>query len=228
MNLNVNEYREKRLADIRYYLRGINYNNLNSNNAIEKLSGDIDAMFNRNTLYRRETNKFVVAVNNAYYYLKDDKLEFANSVQEIDKYIEEFEKKLKQIIVDFKNNILNIFKEETGYQPNTINNSLDFIKIKIRDKNERLTADELHDKNELNGLREIVNLIYTFICMIKDKRFKSENILDLVNMKYSVRDAEYIKEMKKYLEILNEQDYDKFIILYEESINRLNGNSKSK
>lgn len=215
--MNIKEYKRSKLRDIDFYLRGISYKNLEATSLLERLPEELDIIFNKNPLYREETIKFVSEIRNSYDLLKANELEFAETKEEVDVAIANFEIKLKQIANDFKNNILVAHTKETGYQSSIINNSIEPIKVKIRDINEeKLTRDELHEIDELDGLREITAYIYAFIYMIKDKAMKSANLLDLINLKYSVRSHEYKIAFGRYLKTKNEKNYTKFNELYSE------------
>lgn len=214
MEFNLNEYIKNRLRDIEVYLKDINFANLHDDRAIENLPQELDIIFNKSPLYRVETNKFVMAIRNSYDYLKYNRIEFASTKGEVDAAILEFETAIKMNIREFKNNILSVFNKE-GYKPNIINNDLGFIVVRIR------KADDKKTENELIRLKDIIPCIYTLMYMIKDKRFKANNFLDLVNAKYSVRDPEYPDLMGKYIKILNEKDYDKFVDLYEREMKLL-------
>ena len=130
--MNLNEYIKSRKEDVHAYLKDINYENLERENSAENLSPELDLMFNKTPTYRKETNNFLISIRNAYNHLVDDELEFASSIEEVETAIHEFEIKLTNLIKEFKNNILNIFSEETGYKQNAIDSNLDFINIKIR------------------------------------------------------------------------------------------------
>lgn len=227
--MNLNEYIKRRKEDIRAYLKDINYENLERENAVEGLPEEIDLMFNKNPIYRKETDRFVIAVKNAYDHLVDDELEFASDIKEVEGYIHEFEMSLKSLVKLFKNNILILFNRETKYKVNIINNDLSFIQIRIRKREEKLSSDEIHKLNELSGFKEIIYCIYTLIYEIKDKSIKSSNLLDLINMTYNVGSPEYTEAMNNFMGIvLNEKNYDNFIKLYEEEMEVLTGTDKER
>jgi len=218
--MNIEEYKNSRLRDINFYLRGISYKNLEAETLLERLPEELDVIFNRNPLYREETIKFVSEIKNSYDLLKANELEFVETKEEVDVAITNFEIKLKHIAKEFKDNILVAHAKETGYQPSVINNSVEPINIKIRDiSEEKLTRDELHDIDEIDGLREITAYIYAFICMIKDKVIKSTTMQDLINLKFSVRSPEYKEAFRRYLETKNEKNYTKFNELYSKLLN---------
>lgn len=211
--MNIEEYKRNKLRNIDFYLRGISYKNLEAETLLERLPEELDVIFNK--LYRKETIKFINEIRNSYDLFRANELEFAETKEEVDIAITKFEKKLKQIATDFKNNILVAHAKETGYQPSIINNSIEPIKVKIRDINaEKLTREQLHEIDEIDGLREITAYIYAFIYMIKDKTIKSANLLDLINLKFSVRSPEYKLAFGKYLKIKQEKNYTKFNELY--------------
>lgn len=227
--MNLDEYIKSRIEDVRAYLKGINYENLEAEKAVEGLLKEVSLMFNDNELYRKETDKFLIAVKNAYDHLVTDELEFASSTKEVEDYIHEFENTLKNIVKAFKNNILTIYGKETGYKVNSINNDLSFIQIRIRRREEKISSDELHKYNELDGLREIIPCIYMFIYEIKDKSIKSSNLLDLINATYKVGSPEYTKAMRNYMgTVLNERNYDNFIGLYNNELEKLGFSSEER
>lgn len=227
--MNLNEYIKSRIADVRAYLKGINYANLKAENVIENLSPELDLMFNKTPAYRKETNIFLISIRNAYAHLVDDELEFASSIEEVETAIHEFELTIKNLIKVFKNNILTTYGKETGYKVNSINNDLSFIQIRIRRRDEKMSPDELHKYNELDGLREIIPCIYTFICEIEDKSIKSSKLLDLINATYEVGSPEYIKAMGNYMgSVLNERNYDNFIELYNAELEKLGFSSEEE
>lgn len=221
--MNIREYIDKRIKDIDFYLRGINYKNLNAENMVEKLPESLDTMFNKTPIYRKETENFVVTIRNFYDTLIAEELEFAESIQEVEICISKFETKLKLLIKEFKNKIFINYAKETGYQSNTINNSIEDLRIKIRDsKEERISPEKLHNLNELNGLREIFIYIYAFIEMIKDKTIKLENLLDLINVKYKVGTPEYKELIVKYVKLKSKNNYNEFIELYNKILAEIN------
>lgn len=222
--MNVEVYKNNRIKDIKFYLRGINYKNLDSEILVEKLSSEIEVFFNQNSLYRKETYKFILTVRNLYDSLLMEELEFADTKDAVDTAIEIFEKKLKILIKEFKNAILKKHYEDTGYQSYTINNSIESIVIKIRNIDEqKRSAEEIHNLMELYGLKDIFVVVHTLICMIKDKAIKSKTLNDLISLKYTFGTPVYKEKMSKYMTmVMNEKDYNKFLDKYNILLDEMN------
>lgn len=221
--MNIGEYINERLADVRFYLRGINYNKLDSERAVEGLREDVSGFFNDNPLYRSETDKLVRDIKGMYDTLKDHELEFATTKVEVDNSISKFERNLKQRIVEFKNKILLLFQQNTNCQSALINNSMDDVNVRVRTRNPKKTMEEMHEMKELFGLRESFIIIYIFITYISDKSCKIGNFLDNVNENVIQKTSEYQQALRYYMQLLNEKDYEKFIDLYDEKTNELFG-----
>lgn len=220
--MNLNEYIKSRKEDVHAYLKDINYENLERENAAENLSPELDLMFNKTPTYRKETNNFLISIRNAYNHLVDDELEFASSIEEVETAIHEFEIKLTNLIKEFKNNILNIFSEETGYKQNAIDSNLDFINIKIRKRSEKVSTNELHRAGQFYNLKEIFICIYIFVYQIKDKEIKLKNLYALIKVMYEEDSQEYQEAIKIYEKFkLNTMHYDRFIRQYNEQIDKL-------
>ena len=224
--MNLIEYIDKRLLDVKYYLRGINYNKTNSENIVKGLNEKMNYIFNQHPLYRTETNKFALEIKNQYDLLVATKLEFATTKQEVDKSILEFETTIKEIMINFKNNILRIMQKNSNYNSNTINHDMSFINIRIRNKDDKKTRDELHQVNELDGIRDCFCCIYTFIYMIMDKYDKLEEFLNWVNEAYHVTEKEYTNYLGIYTKLINERNYDRFIKIYNDTVIKLSNNKK--
>lgn len=224
--MTLQEYKNKRIKEIKYYLRGINYKNLESETKVEGLPEELDALFNRNPLYKEETATFVVNIRNLYDFLlaSPEGLEFAETKVEVDEAIQKFEIGLKMLIKEFKNKILKTHSTETGYHSSIIDNNTDSINIKIRDISEqKLSRDEIHNLGELCGLKEIFFIIHMLIYMIKDKTIKAKNLNDLISLKYKFGTPEYKEKMRKYIAIVkNERDYNIFLEEYNKLLDEMN------
>ena len=219
--MNIEEYINERLADVRFYLRGINYNKLDSERAVEGLREDISDFFNANPLYRRKTDKLVRDIKGMYDILKDHELEFATTKAEVDNAVLQFEAKLKQRIVEFKNDILSLFKAAYNYQNIMLDNSLDEVNVRVRNRKDKITMEEMHEMKELFGLRECFIIIYIFMTYITNKSNKLEEVKNRIAENYTPRTQEYLDALAEYMELITEKNYDKFIELYEEKINEL-------
>lgn len=219
--MNIGEYVEERLADVRYYLRGINYNNFNAERAVEGLNDSISAYFNDNPIYRKETNELVHDIKGMYDTLKDQELEFATTKADVDDAILNFELKLKKRIVEFKNKVLLLFKEDNNCQTVMLNDSMDDVNIRIRSRKDKKTMEEIHEMQELLGLRESFIIIYIFMTYIVNKSNKLEDLKDKIAENYNPRSQEYLEALAKYMELKTEKNYERFIDLYEEKINEL-------
>ena len=222
--MNIGEYINKRLADVRYYLRGINYNKSDSEKAVEGLSDSVNAYFNDNEVYRVEVNKLVSAIKHMYDTLKDHELEFAASEEEVDDAILNFELKLKELIKIFKNNILAAFQNDTGHLSNLLDSGLDGINIKIRDKNEKTSVEELHKRGEFNGLREIFRYMHDLIYFLKDKSCKLANFKEVMKQKYKVGSLEYKRCLDCLKALDKTRNYYEFLEAYEYITSQLNLN----
>lgn len=214
--MNIGEYINERLADVRYYLRGINYNDLNKERAVDGLNDSINTCFNDNPLYRRETEKLVRDIKAMYDVLKDHDLFLVNTKAEVDNAILNFELKLKQRMVEFKDKILLLFQQDTNCQTILVNNSLDDVNIRVRSRKDKKTREELHEMKELFGLRESFIIIYIFMTYIKDKSNKLEEMKDKISETYVPRSQEYFEALNHYITLRDERDYESFIDLHEE------------
>lgn len=219
--MNIGEYINERLADVRYYLRGINYNKLDSERTVEGLSDPVNTYFNDNPLYRRETEKLVRDIKGMYDVLKDHDLFLVNTKAEVDNAILNFELKLKQRMIEFKDKILLLFQQDTNCQTILVNNSLDDVNIRVRSRKDKKTREEMHEMKELFGLRECFIIIYIFMTYIRDKSNKLEEMKDKISETYVPRSAEYLEALSRYVTLRNERDYESFIELHEETTSEL-------
>ena len=219
--MNIEEYINERLADVKYYLRGINYNKFDSEKAVEGLREDVSKCFNDEPLYRRETDKLVRDIKGMYDTLKDHELEFATSKAEVDNAVLQFEAKLKQRIVEFKNDILSLFKVAYDYQYIMLDNSLDEVNVRVRNRKDKKTMEEMHEMKELFGLRECFIIIYIFMTYITNKSNKLEELKNRIAENFTPRTQEYLDALAEYVGLKSEKNYDKFIELYEEKTNKL-------
>lgn len=227
--MNIKEYIDERLADVRYYLRGINYKKLDSERLVEGLRDDVSFLFNNNPLYRSETEKLVRDIKGMYDTLKDHELFLVSTKAEVDNAILKFEIKLKQRIVEFKNKILLLFKQNTNCQSILLNNSMDEVNIRVRSRKDKKTMEEMHEMKELFRLSESFIIIYIFMTYIMNKSNKLEEMKDKISENFVPKSAEYLNAMAKYLEVKYEKNYEKFIDLHEDITNELFGdNTRSR
>lgn len=158
--------------------------------------------------------KFLFDVKGLYNELKDIDIEFATNEVEVEESICKFENKLKQLLVEFEKEFLNLYQKETGYKVKRNGISLKNIKIKIRSREEleKLSKDDLHNNNEFNGFIEAFKCIYTLTCMIKDKYEKLERFRDKAVRLYPVSKNErlLIKAIKGMRGELDKVPYDNF------------------
>ena len=216
----IGDYVEERLADVRYYLRGIHFNNLNSERLVEGLIEDASDFFNNE--YRSETNKLIRDIRGMYDTLKDHKLEFATTKAEVDNEILKFERNLKQKIVEFKNRILYLIDKRIpidnipeDFNGELINTSMDEVNIRVRSRKEKRTMKEMHDMKELFWLRESFAIIYLFMTHIEDKKEKLNEINERIFVMYELESEEMKIALNAYNRLFKENDHDNFRYLYE-------------
>ena len=212
-NKSLNEYIGFVKRKTKFYLKDILDSNEEDNYLIKNLSNEFNRVFNMNPTYRNTTQNFVIEIKRLYDSFVAEKLEFASSKEEVNMLLDGFERDLRKSAEKYKNMILKKFNESTGYKTNILNNNMD-LKVKIIKEGPR-------EQNEIPNLKYIIIAIYALIEMIKDKSIKQNNLLDVINTYYSVRDENYTIALAEYIKCMNEHDYETYNTIYEESIEKL-------
>lgn len=146
--MNINEYKQNKKREVKQFLEGLKFDNIGINNKkiISGLTPECSDFFNRGDLYRSLTERFLNNIHEEYINLIDTNIEYASTVEEIDYEIKKFVDNVKNIINDYKYNLIKavfIQKKEEGIiidnlpevkEKNLLYTGLNFIKIKIGDK----------------------------------------------------------------------------------------------
>lgn len=214
--MNTYDYRIKVIMSIEEYLEGFIIKNkdnrsISSEDRIKFLlkhfTPEISEMFYEKPLYRTELDKFITKIRVAYENLKATELEFSTTNEEIDAAIAIFERDLKKIILEFQEGVYEVIKGKEGYQTNTIRNYLGDIKVKI-------VKDEIAPEPGLEKPKDAVPALYVMHNWIQDKCEKILEYKTFVEATYQPGTPEYLAARKNYIDMLNLNDYEKFISFY--------------
>lgn len=240
MNYNLNEYKQLKIKEVNYFLRGINFNNIGKKHEkiIDYASPECSSFFNVIGPCRLITEEFLIRIKEKYGDLIYVDLEFASSKEEVDAAIESFVNNIRKELDEYKYTVIKqtfIDKEKLEEDHVTINNhskynvkennlinlGLNFIKIQIGDKIYGTPKNGKESEKEdvtLNNLNTMLIYVYALLGMINDKKEKEEEFIDFIAEHCKATDPKYFELRKLQAVFLNIKTYDDFIEKYNELI----------
>lgn len=230
--MNLNEYKIKRLKELKYFFRGIAFDNVAIKNKkiINGLTPECSDFFNGDENIRKVTEKLLLKIKGMYNELVFTYLENAGTKEEIDLEIKKFMDDMRREVDYYKFDVIKIsFQPENEEkdaivdemhevpEKNMINMGLNFIKYKLGDmfyQMPKIGREAELEEATVDNLNDVLIYIYVIKCMIEDKKNKQEEFIDFIATNYDVKDEEYIKVRKLQGLFLNEKNYDTFIKKY--------------
>lgn len=233
--MNVSEYKNKRINEIKKLLNSIHFENIGIPNKpiIENLTPETNDFFNIPSPYRIRTELLLKEISEYKTELIETKLEFISLSQEgfseIDGAIEEFITKTRLAIERYKHDIIKIVFAQSPIEgitfsnlpevkeKNLINTGLNFIKIKLGANTYSLPKTGNEAENEdaiIDDLSIMIIYIYILKLYIEDKKRKYEEFNDFITTNFDIQDKEYIVIRKMQSIFLNEKNYEIFVEKY--------------
>lgn len=228
------DYKKQKIREVEYFLRGIRLDNIKKNDEkiILGVTPEANDFFNKPGLSRSYTELFLANLSTYKTELYFTDLEFASTKEEMDYAVLKFVNKVKSALEEYKTNIIKAYfhekkEEDLGYidprelsnvkESNYINTGLNFIKIKIGDKEYafvRSPRDAEQKEKVVDNLNRMIIYVYFLVCIIQDKKEKKEEFIDFVAINFDPTDTRYFDIMRMQSIFLNEKDYKKFLIEY--------------
>lgn len=237
--MSIQEYKNKVVKDIEKLFKGIHFENVGIDNKkiIGMLTPEASEFFNNPTIYRKRTEELLTQISEYKTELLGTTLEFLSpneeiAKQEVEEAIKRFIDKIRLEIDLYKHDIIKIAfqaeqdKMDTSIkieelpevrEKNTINMGLNFIKIKVADKEYTRVKTGREAESEdvtIENLNLMILYVYILKSYIEDKNKKQEEFIDFVATNFSVTDKEYIEVRKLQAAFLNEKNYERFIRKY--------------
>lgn len=184
------------------YLKDIIISNVNKEdkNKIINMPKDCVDFYCGEQSYQSKVNMLLANVKSSYDLFCKIDLEKANTIEEIDLYVEKLELEIKKDLAMFTENIIQSFRSGDKNRAYTVNIP---------------TSREL---DNINSIKEVIISVYERTKKITNKKEYIDYFVKLIKAYLKPGEEEYIKTIAYYGKMLTEKDNDAFFKIYNEGI----------